>query len=163
MDDLGAVFRALADPTRRRLIGVLAGGPIAVGALALRLGVSQPTVSQHLKVLLGAGLAESQREGRQRIWALKREGLWPVSNWVGWLMMGGDLEGEPEAAHATVSDADRVVAKRIIREILVEEGGSVAADTLELLAGVRLQQEGMEGGFEVAEAVVAEMVAVQGG
>jgi ArsR family transcriptional regulator len=60
-------FAALADPTRLRLVQILArqpdDGPLCVGALAVRLGVSQPAVSQHLRVLRNLGLVQADRRG----------------------------------------------------------------------------------------------------
>ncbi|WP_373356702.1 ArsR/SmtB family transcription factor [Pseudoroseicyclus sp. CXY001] len=66
---------ALADPTRRALIERLRAGPLAVSALAEGLPVSRPAVSQHLKVLSGAGLVEARAEGTRRIYALSPEGV----------------------------------------------------------------------------------------
>ncbi len=60
-------FAALADPTRLRLLQILAGQPedrpLCVNALASRLGVSQPAVSQHLRVLRSLGLVQAERRG----------------------------------------------------------------------------------------------------
>jgi len=66
---------ALADPTRRALVERLRAGPLAVAALAKGLPVSRPAVSQHLKVLAGAGLVEARAEGTRRIYALSPEGV----------------------------------------------------------------------------------------
>jgi len=62
---LAAVFKALGDPTRLRILKLLAGrsGPLCVGALARSLGVSQPAVSQHLRVLKGLDIVEGNRIG----------------------------------------------------------------------------------------------------
>lgn len=66
---------ALADPTRRQVFETLAGTPLSVGALAQRLPVSRPAVSQHLKVLTDAGLLEVRQEGTRRIYAHRPDGL----------------------------------------------------------------------------------------
>ncbi|NDV01016.1 ArsR/SmtB family transcription factor [Pseudoroseicyclus tamaricis] len=71
----GGAIAALADPTRRALVERLRAGPLAVGALAEGLPVSRPAVSQHLKVLSGAGLVEARAEGTRRIYGLSPEGV----------------------------------------------------------------------------------------
>jgi ArsR family transcriptional regulator len=62
---MAKVFKALGEPTRLRIIKILAseGGYLCVGAISRRLGVSQPAVSQHLKVLKEAGILDSKRMG----------------------------------------------------------------------------------------------------
>jgi len=66
---------ALGDPTRRSIFEQLAEGPSSVGALAAGLPVSRPAVSQHLKVLTGAGLVNARAEGTRRIYELDPQGL----------------------------------------------------------------------------------------
>lgn len=75
-------FAALADPTRRQLFELLAASPMPVGALAARLPVSRPAVSQHLRVLTDAGLVTARPEGTRRIYAARREGLAELRAWV---------------------------------------------------------------------------------
>ena len=71
----GAVLEALGDPTRRAIFEMLGEGPQAVGHLALRLPVSRPAVSQHLKVLKQAGVVVDRARGTQRIYEIDRAGL----------------------------------------------------------------------------------------
>lgn len=66
---------ALADPTRREIVERLARRPRAVGELADELPVSRPAVSQHLKVLKGAGLVSDRPSGTRRIYALDPNGV----------------------------------------------------------------------------------------
>jgi DNA-binding transcriptional ArsR family regulator len=73
--DLQLVLHALGDPTRRRILDRLAAGPETVGALAREEGISQPAVSQHLRVLREAGLVEDRRVGRQRWYRAESAGL----------------------------------------------------------------------------------------
>lgn len=73
---------ALADPTRLHLFEMLAEEPAPVGALAERLPVSRPAVSQHLKVLTDAGLVTVRPEGNRRIYAARPEGLADLRAWV---------------------------------------------------------------------------------
>jgi len=62
---MAKVFKALGEPTRLKIIKILAseGGYFCVGAMAKRLGISQPAVSQHLKILKDAGILDSKRMG----------------------------------------------------------------------------------------------------
>jgi DNA-binding transcriptional ArsR family regulator len=66
----GAALDALGDPTRRAILACLAERPRAVGELAEELPVSRPAVSQHLKVLKGAGLVTERAAGTRRIYRL---------------------------------------------------------------------------------------------
>jgi DNA-binding transcriptional ArsR family regulator len=66
---------ALGDPTRLAIFELLGGGPKAVGELASQLPVSRPAVSQHLKVLKGAGLVIDHAEGTRRLYQLDPQGL----------------------------------------------------------------------------------------
>ncbi len=78
------VFNAVADPTRRAMLERLspAGVQRTAGELGADFGLSQPTVSQHLKVLREAGLVSVRDEGRCRIYQLRREPLEAVQAWV---------------------------------------------------------------------------------
>ena len=69
------VFAALADPTRRRIFEALRDQPMSVGALASGQPVSRPAVSQHLRVLEAAGLAQFETQGKRKVYSFKREGL----------------------------------------------------------------------------------------
>lgn len=73
---------ALADPTRRRIVVLLRARPRTVGGLARELPVSQPAVSQHLKVLREAGLVRSERDGARRIQHLDPSGFEALRRWV---------------------------------------------------------------------------------
>jgi DNA-binding transcriptional ArsR family regulator len=66
---------ALGDPTRRAIFELLADRPRAVGDLARELPVTRPAVSQHLKVLKGAGLVIDRRAGNRRIYQLDPDGV----------------------------------------------------------------------------------------
>jgi DNA-binding transcriptional ArsR family regulator len=68
-------FTALGDPTRRAIFERLADQPQAVGELARELPVSRPAVSQHLKVLKGAGLVVDRPVGTRRIYAVDPNGV----------------------------------------------------------------------------------------
>jgi len=73
---------ALADPTRRRIFERLKSGPQAVGAIARKMPVSRPAVSQHLKVLKEAGLVADRPEGTRRVYYIDPGGLGALRAWV---------------------------------------------------------------------------------
>lgn len=77
------VFTAIAEPTRRSILGLLEHEPITVTGLVSRLDFSQPTVSEHLRVLSDADLVEVSKLGREHRYALRPEGLAPVVRWIG--------------------------------------------------------------------------------
>lgn len=68
-------IRLLAEPRKRELLGLLAEREVAVGEIAARLGVRQPTASQHLRDLREAGLVSERREGTFRYYRARRKGL----------------------------------------------------------------------------------------
>ncbi|MEM7269433.1 MAG: metalloregulator ArsR/SmtB family transcription factor [Pseudomonadota bacterium] len=72
----------LADPTRRAIFEAIAARPRSVADLASRLPVSRPAVSQHLKALTEAGLAEAKADGTRRIYSIRPEGLKPLRDWL---------------------------------------------------------------------------------
>lgn len=68
-------WAALGDPTRRKVLAAVVPGPRSVTAIADGLPVSRPAVSQHLKVLLDAGLVEASQEGRRHMYRIRLAGL----------------------------------------------------------------------------------------
>jgi DNA-binding transcriptional ArsR family regulator len=76
------IFRALADPTRRRVFERLCEGEAAVGELTSRFDVSQPAISQHLRVLRSAGLVSERRSGRNIYYRVDPNGLRPLVDWL---------------------------------------------------------------------------------
>jgi ArsR family transcriptional regulator len=76
-DAAAAVFRALADPTRVRIVNLLASSdePVCVCELVPALGVTQPTVSHHLKKLTDAGLLEREQAGKWAYYTLSRDAV----------------------------------------------------------------------------------------
>jgi DNA-binding transcriptional ArsR family regulator len=77
-----SALAALADPTRRRIFEELRGGPKAVGAIAAKLPVSRPAVSQHLKVLKEAELVADRPEGTRRVYFIDPRGLGALRAWL---------------------------------------------------------------------------------
>lgn len=82
MDKLDAQFAALADPTRRAILARLARGAANVADLQRPLGISQPAVSRHLRLLEEAGLIEQSRAAQARPRRLKAEGLEAARQWI---------------------------------------------------------------------------------
>ena len=75
-------FNAVAEPRRRRILDALAGGERPVNDLVRLLGLAQPQVSKHLKVLLEVGLVDVRDAGRQRLYRLNGQPLRPIHDWV---------------------------------------------------------------------------------
>jgi DNA-binding transcriptional ArsR family regulator len=75
-------FNAVAEPRRRQILEVLAGGERPVNDLVARLGMAQPQVSKHLRVLREVGLVDVREEGRQRMYRLNGQSLKPIHDWV---------------------------------------------------------------------------------
>ena len=77
-----AVFRAIADPTRRQILGLLRGRPCTVNEIAGNFRSSRPAISKHLRLLRSVGLVETRREGTARICRLNAEPLRVVDTWL---------------------------------------------------------------------------------
>jgi DNA-binding transcriptional ArsR family regulator len=69
------VFEALSQPKRREILRLLADGEMSAGEVAARFSVTQPAISQHLRVLREAGLIEARRAGTRRLYSVRPEGL----------------------------------------------------------------------------------------
>ena len=82
MYDPQPTFRAIADPTRRAIIGMLADRDMTIGEVANGFDMSRPAVAKHLGILKEGGLVTVRQEGRERIHALEAQALQPVLTWV---------------------------------------------------------------------------------
>ena len=80
--DLGRVFQALADPTRRAVLEKLSRGPAAMSELAEPFDMALPSFSQHLDVLEDCGLVRSSKEGRVRTYQLAPQPLKAAEGWL---------------------------------------------------------------------------------
>src|SRR5918992_2332257 len=76
-------FNAVAEPRRRQILDVLAAGERPVNDLVERLGLAQPLVSKHLRVLREVGLVRVREEGRRRFYRADGRSLKPIHDWVG--------------------------------------------------------------------------------
>ena len=75
-------FNAVAEPRRRQILDVLAGGERPVNDLVQVLGLAQPQVSKHLRVLREVGAVDVRDSGRQRLYRLNGHALKPIHDWV---------------------------------------------------------------------------------
>ena len=75
-------FNAVAEPRRRQILDILAAGERPVNDLVRLLGLSQPQVSKHLRVLREVGAVDVREEGRQRMYRLNARALKPIHDWV---------------------------------------------------------------------------------
>lgn len=75
-------FAALAEPTRRNILDLLRSGERPVGYLVDELGISQPLVSKHLRVLREAGLVEVRADAQRRLYRIRPEPLSEVDEWL---------------------------------------------------------------------------------
>ena len=76
------MFRAIADPTRRQILGMLRGGRRSVGDIAGNFRMSRPAISKHIRLLRQVGLVETKNEGTARICRLNAAPLRAVDNWL---------------------------------------------------------------------------------
>jgi DNA-binding transcriptional ArsR family regulator len=77
-----ATLRALAEPNRLQIVELLRGGPRPVGDMVHRLGLRQPQVSKHLRVLSDAGLVDVRVDAQRRIYALRPAPLRELDVWL---------------------------------------------------------------------------------
>jgi DNA-binding transcriptional ArsR family regulator len=75
-------FNAVAEPRRRQILDVLASGERPVNDLVAELGIAQPQVSKHLRVLREVGAVEVRSDGRRRLYRLNARALKPIHDWV---------------------------------------------------------------------------------
>src|SRR5258707_10636698 len=77
-----AVFRAISDPTRREILGLLRGGRRTVGEIAGNFRISRPAISKHLRLLRSAGLVDTRRDGTSRLCGLNAKPLRAIDDWL---------------------------------------------------------------------------------
>jgi len=76
------VFQAIADPTRREIIGMLAQKPLKLNSVAEQFDISRPAISKHIKILTQCGLITIRKQGRERICEPNFVQLGEVSQWI---------------------------------------------------------------------------------
>ena len=101
-----ALFSALGDPTRCRVVELLAATPRPVHELAAEFAISRPAISRHLRVLKEAGLVIEQKKGRENVYALQRAHMKPALVWL----EGQGARPAPARAKAEVASKDSVAS-----------------------------------------------------
>src|SRR6266480_780484 len=99
------VFEAIAQPKRREILQLLAAGELSAGEVASRFAVTQPAISQHLKVLKETGLVSERRDGTRRLYSVRPEGLADLHGFLAQVLPAG-LERLKQAAEEEERNAD---------------------------------------------------------
>lgn len=137
------IFRALADPTRLRIVSLLRAMELSVGELAQVLGQSQPRVSRHVKILCDAGIAERRKEGS---WVFLVPGPGPR---VDPLFAAIDAWGDDD--HWAVADAARLLAVRADRALAAERYFAAHAEHWDAMRSLHVAED-------VVEAALADVL-----
>ena len=105
------VFEAIAQPKRREILRLLAAGELSAGEIASRFAVTQPAISQHLKVLKEAGLISERRDAQRRLFSMRPEGLADLHGFLAEVLPAG-LERLKQAAEEEERKVDGRDASR---------------------------------------------------
>ena len=141
------IFDVVADPTRRDILGVLldretsvpeSGGEISVGEIVTALGVSQPTVSKHLKVLRESGLVAVREEGQHRYYRLDRA---PLERLEDWLIPFVSTDAATDAVTLAGADAEVEVDLNADQRAFASALGKAFAETAHQVTAVVAQRK----------------------
>lgn len=115
------VFSVIADPTRRRIVRILAEQTHTVGAVVEKLGMSQPTISKHLKVLRDADVVSVAVEGQRRLYSLNPDVFATVTEWINETVQIARQSNEAHAPVAlpggvTASASDKTAAEKPVEK-----------------------------------------------
>lgn len=115
------VFSVIADPTRRRIVRILAEQTHTVGAVVEKLGMSQPTISKHLKVLRDADVVSVTVEGQRRLYSLNPDVFATVTEWINETVQIARQSNEAHAPVAlpggvTASASDKATAEKPVEK-----------------------------------------------
>jgi DNA-binding transcriptional ArsR family regulator len=99
------VFEAIAQPKRREILQLLAAGELSAGEVASHFAVTQPAISQHLKVLRQSGLVTERRDGTRRLYSVRPQGLSDLHSFLTDVLPAG-LERLKRAAEAEERGVD---------------------------------------------------------
>jgi DNA-binding transcriptional ArsR family regulator len=91
------IFEAVAQPKRREILRLISAGELSAGEIASHFEITQPAISQHLKVLKDAGLVSERREGTRRLLSVRAEGLADLHTFLDQVLPAG-LERLKQAA-----------------------------------------------------------------
>lgn len=111
-DPLDSLFKALSDPTRRKVVERLTQAPASVSELAQPFEMALPSFVQHLRALENASIVESTKEGRTRTYRLRAEALSPMAAWLAdqqrqWERRLDSLDSYLEALHAQNNEGNK--------------------------------------------------------
>ncbi|MEX5258727.1 ArsR/SmtB family transcription factor [Kocuria sp. CPCC 205263] len=126
------VFAVIADKTRRGILAALKDGERPVGDLVAELGVSQPTVSKHLKILREAGMVSMEAQGQRRLYAVQPEPLAEVTAWVHEVVGGA---AHQPAAPGDAADSGTAGAGVAGPDVVVTAGADGAGTAPEVTPG----------------------------
>lgn len=137
------VFSVIADPTRRRIVRILAEQTHTVGAVVEKLGMSQPTISKHLKVLRDADVVSVTVEGQRRLYSLNPDVFATVTEWINETVQIARQSNEAHAPVAlpggvTASASDKATAEK--PEATDSKTLTVEAPTPEEIEQARIQR-----------------------
>ena len=127
------VFSVIADPTRRRIVRILAEQTHTVGAVVEKLGMSQPTISKHLKVLRDADVVSVTVEGQRRLYSLNPDVFATVTEWINETVQIAHQSNEAHAPVAlpggvTASASDKATVANITAEKIAAENVAEKAE-----------------------------------
>jgi ArsR family transcriptional regulator, repressor of sdpIR and other operons len=104
---MSTVFKALSDPTRRRVLELLRGGPMTAGDLAAEFNVSKPTMSAHFAVLREADLVASEKHGKSVVYQLKmsvlEDALLGFAQTFGWELQNAEKTAPPLSGQEVIN------------------------------------------------------------
>jgi len=104
---MSTVFKALSDPTRRRVLELLRGGPMNAGDLAAEFNVSKPTMSAHFAVLREADLVASEKHGKSVVYQLKmsvlEDALLSFAQTFGWELQDNGKAPPPHSGQEGIN------------------------------------------------------------
>ena len=112
MGDIGKVFKAMADGTRRGILEMLRQGDLSAGEIAAAFSLTKPAISHHLSTLKEAGLAVERREGQQIIYSLREDSI--LEAWDGFMakLCSHKAEKRKVQKEKRVKTRDPVLAKK---------------------------------------------------
>jgi DNA-binding transcriptional ArsR family regulator len=138
------VFEVIAEPNRRAILGLLLGSEQSVGEMERRLGMTQPTVSKHLRVLREAGFVESKVDAQRRVYRLRPEPLQELDAWLTPFRQFWEAQVDALERHLERMSADPMALERVRRERL-EEAAQNRARATKATRGKRKTRSGGRG------------------
>ncbi|WP_374010933.1 metalloregulator ArsR/SmtB family transcription factor [Leifsonia sp. LS-T14] len=118
--DIQQALAVIAEPTRFRIVRLLAEAPRTVGEVAATLGALQPQTTKHLQALEAAGVVRIHRLGRRRVARLDREALRGLAEWFGALAVSANDEDALERYEGAIARAEARAAEGELREVTIE-------------------------------------------